>query len=149
MTMPEYSRDACNTCGDWAEWFCDDENKFCLFHAPAEADGWLHKIGLSRPKSKPKPKKAKPIEQPQEPWMRQAWAVLNDYLRRNDRFFVDEFWLEPKLDRSIGVAGMSKLVERAFNEGLIRQSGERRLSAINSNVEKPVWTSMVYQGVLA
>lgn len=137
-----FAPEHCTTCGKWGEWFYEDGLTHCMNHANHEAREWVQKLNSESRH------RLRALAEKKDPWMRQMWVVLLEYLRTNDRFFVDEFWTNSNFDRSLGVAALGRMVKRACDEGIIERSTERRPSSINNGEEKPVWTSLVYQSVL-
>lgn len=78
-------------------------------------------------------------------WAQRAWQVLVDYLTTHPTMHSDDLWnagLPPTQEnRALG-----PLVQLARRRGLIRPSGQRRLSIRAHAQPHVVWTSLIYEG---
>ena len=81
-----------------------------------------------------------------EAWARAAAIFIRDYCRRHEKMFCDDLWAAglpvPREARALG-----PIILNAIRDGIIRRSGRVRASIHSNMTPKPVWTSLVWDGV--
>ena len=81
-----------------------------------------------------------------EAWARATAIFIRDYCRRHEKMFCDDLWAAglpvPREARALG-----PIIMNAVRDGVIRRSGRVRPSIHSNMTPKPVWISLLWDGV--